>query len=438
MRKPPEGSPPQVRPDYSRVRAGERTIQLVTQKRRYRLITPLFGGGAEPGKADPVTIVRGSEVRGQLRFWWRACRGGKFGGDLKRMKEAEDEIWGAASTPEKPRPSKVQIYVEVANEGKEEEPFKLVERKGKKRPVLSENWSILAYAAFPLRGEEKKPPGKVRGGVEFTLTITFPEQCRDDVEAALWAWETFGGIGARTRRGFGALQLVEVDGKRVQPPDPKGAEEFIRSKLRKHVVPGKWPKGVPHLSHDVRLKVTSPFPSPREAWEHLIGCLKKFRQSRPSTAPRQWGRSLWPEPDQIRRLTKRCAPGHKPRSDVEKFPRAALGLPIIFHFKDKGDPADTKLEGKDHDRLASPLILRPLACRGGWAVGLALVLEGAGLGPFLEEDKLVLKGAPGEPEVEATLSPEEARRIPPLRGETDVLKAFFAFLEACEREGRKR
>src|SRR5579859_2744911 len=69
---------------------------IITQVREYELITPLFGGGVIPGENDILTPIRGSEIRGHLRFWWRACRGGQFDGNLAAMKKKEDEIWGAA------------------------------------------------------------------------------------------------------------------------------------------------------------------------------------------------------------------------------------------------------------------------------------------------------------------------------------------------------
>ena len=58
---------------------------LIVQERTYKLITPLYGGGVEAGKTDSVTPIRGTEIRGQLRFWWRAMRGGQFNGDLQTM-----------------------------------------------------------------------------------------------------------------------------------------------------------------------------------------------------------------------------------------------------------------------------------------------------------------------------------------------------------------
>ena len=79
------------------------------------------------------------------------------------------------------------------------------------------------------------------------------------------------------------------------------------------------------------------------------------------------GRSRWPEADTIRRATNTHAPMHKPEHPVDGFyPRAAFGLPLVFHFKDKneGDPRGQDsdslvLNPEGHDRMASPLILRP-------------------------------------------------------------------------------
>ncbi|MGQ9496785.1 MAG: type III-B CRISPR module RAMP protein Cmr1, partial [Desulfotomaculales bacterium] len=311
----------------------------MTQVRSYELITPLFGGGVEPGEADPVTVIRGPEIRGQLRFWWRACRGGHFNGDLAAMKEAEDKLWGAASTEKKPMPSQVEIMVSIEQSGESEHPFEVVAgsmdgRKGKPKPKLKPNEIVApAYAAFPLQPSEKEMRAggigmetkTVRTKVRFTLKITYPEKRREEVESALWAWETFGGIGARTRRGFGALKLVSVDGRPVTPPRADEVEAKIREGLQKHVLSGTWPIGVPHLSTNLCMKVTGARSDPKAAWEYLINRLRDFRQSRyPGASPTHPGRSRWPEPDEIRRLTdRRCGRHADPLSTVGKFPRAA-------------------------------------------------------------------------------------------------------------------
>lgn len=422
--------PPPVEPvlDLKRGPGGEK-VELVRQTRTYELITPLFGGGVEPRAADPVTPIRASEVRGQLRFWWRACRGGSYEGDLDKMREAEAGLWGAASTPKKPRPSKVQVTVRVTDRGDDQPVFKK-DVKGRARP--ERGWEQLAYAAFPLQDvSESEPAGEVLEGVKFELDLVFPRCFQAEVEAALWAWETFGGLGGRTRRGFGALRLVNIDNVPVALPEGGRVEAEIRAGLRKHTVSGTWPHGVPHLSSELRMKVTSTRSDPRVAWEHLIGRLKDFRQSRNAGISRERpGRSRWPEPDEIRRLThRRCLRHAESLSGIRKFPRAAFGLPIVFHFRrdDVGDPEDTVLKGADkvYERLASPLILRPLACKNG-AVGLAAILEGTGL--WALPGGLILQKKDDSDmhwPARALLEPSEAAEIRPLQGRVDVLQAFL-------------
>lgn len=121
---------------------------IITQKREYKLITPLFGGGVEPGEYDEHTPIRGSEIRGHLRFWWRACFGGRYE-TVKEMKEAEDRIWGTAAQSKKKKEEKegvqdetggnatlhkmtVQIDVEILEKGQSVEPFKIKPAFGKK------------------------------------------------------------------------------------------------------------------------------------------------------------------------------------------------------------------------------------------------------------------------------------------------------------------
>jgi CRISPR-associated protein Cmr1 len=91
----------------------EITIQpatVIRQERKYQLITPLYGGGVTPAEPDPITVVRATEIRGHLRFWWRACRGGRYG-TLEAIKRAEDDLWGTAGTKQGGGLSQVQVEV---------------------------------------------------------------------------------------------------------------------------------------------------------------------------------------------------------------------------------------------------------------------------------------------------------------------------------------
>jgi CRISPR-associated protein Cmr1 len=403
---------------------------VITQVREYELITPLFGGGVVPMEADPVTLIRGTEIRGQLRFWWRACRSGHFDGNLAVMKEAENKLWGTASTRDEDAifyGRTVQIVVE-SNAGNAKKPFDK-SSNGKIRPDLN---VAPAYAAFPLQPEEaqQRQPDlalkEVRSDVKFQLTIAFPADRQQEIEAALWAWETFGGIGARTRRGFGALRLLKIDNQpNVDlPNNHTEVRAWVTKKLGLYVEDGKTPDGLPHLSKNIQLESTPPTQSPMWAWKDLIERLRGFRQARTKGTA---GRSLWPEADAIRAITGRGSLHGHP---VKKFPRAAFGLPIIFHFKDNrsGDPQDTTLQGPvgEIERLASPLILRPFVCKNNQAVGLALILEGPR--PIPRQLTLSEKGKNRSFPVEEQLTRDEAKEIYILNNETDVLKAFMKSL----------
>ncbi len=438
-RKDPEGEVPQVTPIEKQ--------GYITQKRTYKVITPLYGGGEEPSKVDSITVVRASEIRGQLRFWWRATHGGAFDGNLEKMKQREEEIWGSSGEKGKPGPSPVSVFINPVNV-KKGNIFQPIDRNEHKIQNIGHPSSTDGYVAFPMR-DVANPA--VWENVEFELKIRYPKEIghdiriEQDVQDAFWAWETFGGIGARTRRGFGALQLTHLAGVPVQASKLQDARQHILRKLKEFELDKrKWPKGIPHLtSNEQRYKLIQSTDS-TAAWRYLTHKLRDFRQSfrHLDRNGRHFGRSKWPEPDQIRRETGTFTGKHTPSHPVQKFPRGKFGLPIIFEFKEgdvaAGDPDKTTLQGaklgeKEYiDRLASPLLLRPVACSDG-ALSLALILEWE---PINSDDEkytppggLVLKGETKDFVVHTDLDATEASHIPPLNGQPDVLQAFLDFLK---------
>ena len=446
-------------PTFSPPPLGRRAdLNLITHVREYRLITPLFGGGVNPREADPITTVRATEVRGHLRFWWRATRGGQFDGDLARMKAAEDLLWGAASTKDRDRPSLVQVEVVITDRGRPFDP---------EDTAITDVRSSFSYVSFPLQNTG----ATVLEGVKFRLHIAYPSNYQSDIEAALWAWELFGGLGARTRRGFGAIAR---DGEVTLPADPlKVREEIEKQMMPEHLnITGQWVDHVPHVHAGF---VLLPFDTDAiRVWKRLFTLFKSFRQPRPQH--RRWyldqrtnqrkqrsmpGRNHWPEPDEIRRRTRMRANFTDPAgnvhdhssdvSSVPAFPRAAFGLPIQFEFKDRqrGDPEGKNLlrgvlrqaDGITRllERLASPLILRPIPCVGGY-LGVALRLAGTNPPDDLNID--VVRGATN---ARWRITAAQATQVPEFNGQgnlqpnplmqdrqgrvpADVIEGFFNFL----------
>lgn len=473
MRKRP-GSPPKLDPIQP--------VTVIKQERKYQLITPLYGGGVTPAEPDPITVVRATEIRGNLRFWWRAYHAGKYG-DLTSLKKAEDELWGAAAKKvdkqkeeqnkevqnsdrnrkEEPQPT-IQMEIKVDKPGNDIDAYSVIERirdNGEIWYQVREKRPVPLYAVFPLQPQQENLNAwdpdtdnekQLRDGVFFTLTLFIPIEKKDEVEVALWAWEVFGGIGARTRRGFGALRLLSIndDEGNIDLPDlnTQTAEDWIKEKLKKLVVSGTYPLGMPRLTSSIQFTTTASSGDAKAIWRNLIDKLKSFRQNRlPTGNPNHPGRSIWPEPSEIRLFTDQSLPGHKPpipSTPIHKFPRAVFGLPIIFQFqhRDKNnpsnrnkDPRNTVLRLDVSERLASPLILKPLACQNNKYVGLAVILDGTGV----DEDKLLLKTQDGtkEDHVKYTFDSTESLKVGEDRSRnpisidssTNALQAFLKYLK---------
>jgi CRISPR-associated protein Cmr1 len=119
------------------------------------------------------------------------------------------------------------------------------------------------------------------------------------------------------------------------------------------------------------------------AWDHVIKLFRDFRQGvglgrNPGERLNRPGRSRWPEPETIRRVTRQRLARHSRLTHIpdDAFPRAELGLPIVFHFQEQGDPPDTVLyPNGGRERMASPLILKPLALANGTCVPLIVRLK---------------------------------------------------------------
>jgi CRISPR-associated protein Cmr1 len=106
------------------------------------------------------------------------------------------------------------------------------------------------------------------------------------------------------------------------------------------------------------------------------------------------------------------------------FPRAAFGLPIIFHFQGGGDPDDYTLQAGDSDRMASPLILRPYLSQERKWHSAALLLP-------VQIRPLALLDMKKKSQGVSYWNPAQARNVPPIRDNkgADALSAFMEFFK---------
>lgn len=163
-------------------------------------------------------------------------------------------------------------------------------------------------------GEPEEPPATFIEIASFTLRLRYPKELSEDVETAVSAWVNFGGLGARTRRGCGALFCKELAPKNASDLD----RWFKSGAFKGGGTVRDWP-----TMPDVLL-VGEQEQAPIDAWKQVIGCLQKFRQGekvgRNKGSGQRPGRSRWPEPETIRRVTGR-------RSSQHAHPQLRSGKP---------------------------------------------------------------------------------------------------------------
>jgi len=351
------------------------------------VVTPILGGGAATRQLDVVDVIRVPTVRGHLRFWWRAVRAAET---PQALFKAESGLWGCAATDDGGR-SLVDIRITVGETGKID-PDQILLYDSRDRKATRG-----AYALWPARGDRNNQSAPRRSaGTRFRLELLAPKKFEPELRDAVRAWVLFGGYGSRTRRGLGSLTVTR-DTKAWLPVRPT-REEFRRLFDGDiFASPGQDAESAPWLG-GAALQVGRAEQEAENAWTTALDWLKEFRQGHrgdrgdrarePGEGKPQPNRpsiSNWPEADKIRHLTGKTK-AHPPRHNaVPAWPRAGFGLPIIGRFQNKGrageyldEPGAFELRWcsskGEHDRLASPLILKALPLADGTFVPCALWL----------------------------------------------------------------
>jgi CRISPR-associated protein Cmr1 len=419
----------------------ERTTQQFGLTATLEVMVPVFGGGVrhdpdeqrrQVKEIDPVTPVRPASLRGQLRAWWRRTCGTADGRPLplEVLRSREALLWGWAGGASGSGRGWVALAVDSSRLTRKQEPVFTLDHR-KKWSAAGDN-RALQYGAFPLMPKNQDgnlEAGKLTrltGGFEVRLAADRPtagwyEQAerawgRPVTPEALWAevvrafdaWCLLGGIGGRTRRGFGAVRRTDA-----------APAVDLRTLCREL----GWALAVRPVDR----------PSPDGAWRDGLERLQRFRQGpgvgrNTGQEPNRPGRSRWPEADLIRRIARKNSHQHKPEHGVQKAPRAAFGLPIVFHFKDRDDPQDHILRPKDMERFASPLLLRPVKDHAGFRSAAVVIppREGWAWLSHLQLGHEHVSGALTADEAVVTMPIRENRSS---RSPLEPVPALAAFLE---------
>jgi CRISPR-associated protein Cmr1 len=309
------------------------------------IVTPLFMGGSSPRERPEL---RAASFRGALRFWLRALLGDVLGDRPEEIFKCESEVFGSTD-----HASPVIVRVENQN-----------------LPItgysqLVRNHPGIAYLLFGARQIRNEPERKaIVNGCQFPCTfhlragVQNPDALQAAV-AALWLLTHLGGLGMRSRKGGGNLQVVSTDWSAPSLPSlivQAQTAEQLQMELKDglHSL-RKWAATTFNGSLSPTFKTSPSFDVLHPDWCTIFVVNREFKN---------WEDALNTFGQVMQKFRDRRDPDYsnvkavlQGSNQLQLVQRAAFGLPIVFYFRSLGDKRAT-LEGKEHDRRASPLIVR--------------------------------------------------------------------------------
>jgi CRISPR type III-B/RAMP module RAMP protein Cmr1 len=264
---------------------------------RLELLSPAFVAGADQKAAE----ITGGTVKGLMRWWWRSLVGHEC--DLQRLREREAALVGSA---DEKRAAASPLRIQIRNPAfRFREPGTTLPQSKHQYAVRGRNQDALPYLAYgPVstvtKDDEKANPSTLDAalkdragrpktglllrrraldaGTLFTLRLSWREGAltagqRAEIIKAAASWVTLGGIGARSRKGFGALDGRICEASPGLLESATAIREDQQSTLLKS---GKqWQKGaLPQFPQiEYRIVRLQPTQFPAAEWHNALGDL---------------------------------------------------------------------------------------------------------------------------------------------------------------------
>jgi CRISPR-associated protein Cmr1 len=171
--------------------------KISTISAEYKILTPVLRAAEE---GEPT--ISSQSFKGAMRFWWRATNWGRIRKDTKTSSEAlrklhEEEAILFGSSAKKPNTDK--IYGQGA--------FSL---KIKKKKFDFSSINVPAYIAYGAVGEHKKKHTATSNTFEVIISLHL-KHTSEQIEELLKIMGYFANLGAKSRNGFGSIQLIKLN-----------------------------------------------------------------------------------------------------------------------------------------------------------------------------------------------------------------------------------
>jgi CRISPR-associated protein Cmr1 len=259
-------------------------------------VTPAFIGTSDSQSRAEWTA---KSVRGHLRWWLRAVLGGELRGNAREVRKCEEVLFGSNS-----RKSAIRIVARPfdatgAREAADGHPLDeeelvrewgttnnpaVVGRLRLSRRAASNPVGYLGYGPIiwdSKLGKAVYGRARIRPGQSVRLLVQWsdlrpdsgtPPKSIEALSNALWCWVNLGGIGGRSRRGFGSLvcRSAHASGGDDSPIEPIATldqfKEQLRARLARAILApatAEWS----HFTSETRVYVST---SPYDTWEAAL------------------------------------------------------------------------------------------------------------------------------------------------------------------------
>lgn len=335
----------------------------------YSVLTPMFCAGADPNQPE----LRAPSFKGVLRFWWRALAWSRWGGDLRNIQREEERVFGGPGTGHSG--VVLQVAVDESSRLRVAEKGQVLEASNGR--VVGDGARYLGYGlmeAFASRKKNTKSGQLLRACYLAPFNFTVRLRCRDklteadvnELARALRAVGLFGGLGARTRRGYGSVMLRELrlDGRQTWREPATFADCCL---LAREFMPPEAQPGLPPFTAFSRQSRIVLVKAPTDRALELLDLV-----GREMVWFRSWGRGgrVLGGEDSLKFFKADHDLMKLPPSQRDCHPeRIAFGLPHNYgkRDEDKVEPAGGS------DRRASPLFIHIHKCDEGPVAVLAFL-----------------------------------------------------------------
>ena len=328
-------------------------------------VTPLFLGGADPRGAPEL---RPPAFRGAMRYWLRAL---VAAGNEQKMRKHEEYLFGVGGDEAAASAVSLRLSLPPNLQQPHTELIKPYTELTKGRVGTGYLW----FAARATKHEQER---HAIMPTSFTLTLAVrrskePERDLEQVAAVLWVLTRLGGIGARSRRFAGGVQVANVQSAHnsqsfvsrlpVRATSPRELADDIAEGIRaarrifaiqQLAVPAPDQFDVLHPDRCQIFVLEQDFESWQDAVEKIGQVYQSFRALR--------------QPDYSVIKTAMTS-GNDLQGTVE---RAAFGLPVPFFYRSLGNRTATLQAAVSQgnniskiDRRASPLWMRAVKLSNG-------------------------------------------------------------------------